>query len=186
MDIDIQRAMSIGIQSKPETETGEVSRAPMRESIWKRKPVKSGESINEALRQIDNLIDIFRFPELSLALKDWGSREEVLCKRIDKKNKVVHKTRSEVSFVMAFVSGLQGLLLTAAALSSSSQCKNRGFLLAVSAFATFCALALVWHKEVTIRRLQSVIVVEKDALKVLLDILCGFAKEPRLEIPGKY
>lgn len=60
-----------------------------------------------------------------------------------------------------FFLALQGLLLTAAAVSSSSQCKILGLLLAVSGFVTFCALAFVWQKEVIIRSLHSDIVLEK-------------------------
>jgi hypothetical protein len=97
---------------------------------------------------------------------------------------MVRKTRNEVTMLTGFFLALQGLLLTAAAVSSSSQCKNLGFLLAVSAFVTFCALAFVWHKEATIRRWQSVIVQDQAVQQVLFDMLCGCnAKEPRLEIP---
>jgi hypothetical protein len=146
--------------------------------------VKIGKPINYAQRQLYNLAEIHRSPELSLALKEWESSDEVFSKRIDNKKKVARKTGNEVFFSMAFVSALQVLLLTAAAISSSSQCKNRGFLLAVSAFATFCALAFILQKEMTLRRLQRVMVEEKAVRKVLLDILCGSnSKEPRLEIP---
>jgi len=152
--------------------------APTRES---KEPMK--EPINEALKNIDNLIYIRNSERLRVAFADWGRSEEAYRKRVHRKKKVLRNTRNEVITLTGFFLALQGLLLTAAAVSSSSQCTNLGFLLAVSGLVTFCALAFVCHKEVTMRRLQRVIVLEKAVQKVLFDILCGSnAKEPLLEI----
>jgi hypothetical protein len=116
-------------------------------------------------------------------LADWESSEQAYRKRVHRKKKVLRKTRNEVITLTWFSLALQGLLLTAAAISSSSQCTNLRYLLTVSGLVSFCALAFVCHKEVTMRRLQSVIVLQKAVQKVLFHILCGSnAKEPFREI----
>jgi len=139
--------------------------------------------INEALKNIDNLIHIRKSERLRVALADWERGEQAYRKRVHRRKKVLRNTGHEVITLTGSFLALQGLLLTAAAVSSSSQCTNLSFLLAVSGLVTFCALAFVWHKEVTMRRLQRVIVLEKAAQKVLFDMLCGSnAKEPLLEI----
>jgi len=141
------------------------------------------EPINEALKNIDNLIYIRKSEKLGVALEDWESSEQAYRKRVPREKKVLRKTRNEVMTLTGFFLVLQGLLLTAAAISSSSQCTNLGYLLAVSGVVSFYALAFVCHKEVTMRHLQSVIVLEKVVQKVLFDILCGSnAKEPLHEI----
>jgi hypothetical protein len=141
------------------------------------------EPINESLKRIRNLIHIRADDKLGVALEDWESSEKAYRERVHRKKKVLRNTRHEVITLTGFFLALQGLLLTAAAISSSSQCTNLGFLLAVSGLVTFCALAFVCHKEVTMRRLQSVIVLEKAVQKVLFDILSGSnAKGPLLEI----
>ncbi len=145
--------------------------------------VSRGKPINEALKNINNLIHIRKSDTLGVALADWERSEQAYRKRVHRKKKVLRNTRTEVITLTGFFLALQGLLLTAAAISSSSQCTNLGFLLAVSGVVSFCALAFVCHKEVTMRRLQSVIVLEKAVQKVLFDILCASnAKEPLLEI----
>jgi hypothetical protein len=139
--------------------------------------------INEALKTIENLIYIRNSERLRVALAYWESSEQAYRKRVQRKKKVLRNTRKEVITLTGFFLALQALLLTAAAVSSSSQCTNLSFLLAVSGLVTFCALAFVCHKEMTMRRLQSVIVLEKAVQKVLFHILCGSdAKEPVLEI----
>jgi hypothetical protein len=144
---------------------------------------ESKEPMNEALKNIHNLIDIYDSEISKVALADWESSEQAYRKRVHRKKKVLRNTRIEVITLTGFFFALQGLLLTAAAVSSYSQCTNLGFLLAVSGLVTFCALAFVCHKELTMRRLQSAIVLEKAVQKVLFDILCGSnAKEPLREI----
>jgi len=141
------------------------------------------EPINEALKNIHNLIRIRNSERLRVALEAWESSEQAYRKRVHRKKKVLRNTRNEVITLTWFFLAFQGLLLTAAAVSGSSQCTNLSFLLAVSGLVTFCSLAFVCHKEVTMRRWQRVIVLEKAVQKVLFDILCGSnAKEPLLEI----
>lgn len=127
--------------------------------------VSRGKPINEALKNINNLIHIRKSDTLGVALADWERSEQAYRKRVHRKKKVLRNTRTEVITLTGFFLALQGLLLTAAAISSSSQCTNLGFLLAVSGVVSFCALAFVCHKEVTMRRLQSVIVLEKAVQK---------------------
>jgi hypothetical protein len=144
---------------------------------------ESEEPTNEALKYIHNLIDIHASKILNVALADWERSEQAYRKRVLRKKKVLRNTRIEVITLTGFFLALQAFLLTAAAVSSYSQCTNLGFLLAVSGFVTFCALAFVCRKEVTMRRLQSVIVLEKAVQKVLFDTLCtSNAKDPLLEI----
>jgi hypothetical protein len=137
--------------------------------------------INEALKIIHNLIHIRKSEILGVALADWERSEEAYRKRVHRKKKVLRNTRNEVITLTGFFLALQGLLVTAAGVSK--QCTNLGFWSTVSGLVTFCTFAFVWHKEVTMRRLRRVIVLEKAVQKVLFDILCGSnAKDPLFEI----
>jgi hypothetical protein len=138
---------------------------------------ESEEPMNEALKNIHNMIHIRGSNILFVALADWERSEKAYRKRVHRKKKVLRNTRIEVITLTGFFLALQGFLLTAAAVSSSSQCTNLGFLLAVSGLVTFCVLAFVCHKEVTMRRLQSVIMLEKAVQKTFTSRLQQLRQE---------
>ncbi len=89
------------------------------------------ELIKEALKNIHNLMHIRKSGSLGVAVADWESSEQGYRKRVHRKKKVPRNSRNEVITLTGFFVALQGLLLSAAVVSSSSQCTNLGFLLAV-------------------------------------------------------
>jgi hypothetical protein len=88
---------------------------------------ESEEPMNEALKNIHNLIHIRGSNILFVALADWERSEKAYRKRVHRKKKVLRNTRIEVITLTGFFLALQGFLLTAAAVSSFSQCTNLGF-----------------------------------------------------------
>ncbi len=102
----------------------------------------------------------------SVALKDWQSSQELMGKRVEKKEKEIRSIRNEIYQVVGFYSAFQGLLLTAVAQSSLLHWNNRGYPLALSAFATGIAATGVVQKNKIISDLKKTLASENPARKV--------------------
>ncbi len=101
-----------------------------------------------------------------VALEDWESSQELLGKRVEKKEKEIRSTRNEIYQVVGFYSAFQGLLLTAIAQSNLLHWNNRGYPLALSAFATGIAATGVVQKNKIISDWKKTIASENPARKV--------------------
>jgi hypothetical protein len=86
----------------------------------------------------------------NVALEEWQSFVDVL----EKKEKETSSIRNEIYQVVGFYSAFQGLLLTAVAQSNLLHWNNRGYPLALSAFATVIAATAVVQKNKTISDLK--------------------------------
>jgi hypothetical protein len=102
----------------------------------------------------------------NVALEVWQSREEVIEKHVEKKEKEIRSIRNEIYQVVGFYSAFQGLLLTAVAQSSLLHWNNRGYPLALSAFATGIAATGVVQKNKIISDLKKTLASENPARKV--------------------
>jgi hypothetical protein len=103
-----------------------------------------------------------------VALEDWESSQELLGKRVEKKEKEIRSTRNEIYQVVGFYSAFQGLLLTAIAQSNLLHWNNRGYPLALSAFATGITVTGVVQKNMIISALKKTIASENPARKALI------------------
>ncbi|CAK9251525.1 unnamed protein product [Sphagnum jensenii] len=101
-----------------------------------------------------------------VALEDWQSSAELMGKRVEKRQKEIRSTRNEIYQVVGFYSAFQGLLLTAVAQSSLLHWNNRGYPLALSAFATCIAATGVVQKNKIISGWKKTIASENPARKV--------------------
>ncbi len=101
-----------------------------------------------------------------VALEDWQSSAELMGKRVEKRQKEIRSIRNEIYQVVGFYSAFQGLLLTAIAQSSLLHWNNRGYPLALSAFATGIAATGVVQKNMIIRDWKKTIASENPARKV--------------------
>jgi hypothetical protein len=121
--------------------------------------------------QFRNLLAFRKWPVTKenlcrVALEEWQSSEELLGKRVEKKEKEIRSIRNEIYQVVGFYSAFQGLLLTAIAQSSLLHWNNRGYPLALSAFATGIAATGVVQKNMIIRDWKKTIASENPARKV--------------------
>jgi len=107
-----------------------------------------------------------------VALEDWERSAELMEKRVEKKEKAIRSTRNEIYQVVGFYSAFQGLLLTAIAQSNLLHWNNRGYPLALSAFATGIAATGVVQKNVIIRDWKKTLATENPTRKV--PFLCLF------------
>ncbi|KAH9537393.1 hypothetical protein CY35_16G051300 [Sphagnum magellanicum] len=103
-----------------------------------------------------------------VALEDWQSSAELMGKRVEKRQKEIRSIRNEIYQVVGFYSAFQGLLLTAIAQSSLLHWNNRGYPLALSAFATGIAATGVVQKNMIIRDWKKTIASENPARKGLI------------------
>ncbi len=113
-----------------------------------------------------------------VALQDWQSSAELMGKRVEKKEKAIRSTTNEIYQVVGFYSAFQGLLLTAIAQSNLLHWNNRGYPLALSAFATGIAATGVVQKNMIIRDWRKTLATENPARKV--PFLCLFLVQGRL------
>jgi hypothetical protein len=109
----------------------------------------------------------------SVALKDWQSSAELMGKRVEKKEKEIRSIRNEIYQVVGFYSAFQGLLLTAIAQSNLLHWNNRGYPLALSAFATGIAATGVVQKNKIISDLKKTLASENPARKVPCSVCFG-------------
>jgi hypothetical protein len=107
-----------------------------------------------------------------VALEDWQSSAELMGKRVEKREKEIRSTRNEIYQVVGFYSAFQGLLLTAIAQSNLLHWNNRGYPLALSAFATGIAATGVVQKNKIISDWKKTLATENPARKV--PFLCLF------------
>jgi len=103
-----------------------------------------------------------------VAMEDWLRTAESLGKRVKKDEKEIRSTRNEIYQVVGFYSAFQGLLLTAIAQSTLLHWNNRGYPLALSAFATGIAVTGVVQKNMNISAWKKTIASEKPSRKALL------------------
>jgi hypothetical protein len=101
-----------------------------------------------------------------VALEDWQSSAELMGKRVERKEKEIRSTRNEIYQVVGFYSAFQGLLLTAIAQSNLLHWNNRGYPLALSAFATGIAATGVVQKNKIISDWKNTLATENPARKV--------------------
>ncbi|CAK9219411.1 unnamed protein product [Sphagnum troendelagicum] len=104
----------------------------------------------------------------NVALEYWQSSAELMEKRVEKKEKAIRSTRNEIYQVVGFYSAFQGLLLTAIAQSNLLHWNNRGYPLALSAFATGITVTGVVQKNMIISALKKTIASENPARKALI------------------
>jgi hypothetical protein len=109
----------------------------------------------------------------NVALEDWQRSAELMEKRVEKKEKAIRSTRNEIYQVVGFYSAFQGLLLTAIAQSNLLHWNNRGYPLALSAFATGITVTGVVQKNMIISALKKTIASENPARKVPCFCLFG-------------
>jgi hypothetical protein len=103
-----------------------------------------------------------------VAMEDWQSSAELMGKRMEKREKEIRSIRNEIYQVVGFYSAFQGLLLTAIAQSNLLHWNNRGYPLALSAFATGIAATGVVQKNMIIRDWKKTIASENPARKGLI------------------
>jgi hypothetical protein len=108
----------------------------------------------------------------AVALEDWLSSEKTLRELREMRGKVIRSIRNEIYQVVGFYSAFQGLLLTAIAQSILLHWNNRGYPLALSAFATGIAAIGVALKNKVITDLKETLAHEEPARKV--PFLCRF------------
>ncbi|CAK9264058.1 unnamed protein product [Sphagnum jensenii] len=121
-----------------------------------------------------NLLAFSRLPDTKenlckVALEDWRSKEEELGELVEKKEKEIRSTTNEIYQVVGFYSAFQGLLLTAIAQSNLLHWNNRGYPLALSAFATGIAATGVVLKNMNISAFKKTIASYKPARQALHD-----------------
>jgi len=102
---------------------------------------KTSSELAKCEKEFRNLLAFSRLPETKenlckVAMEDWLRTAESLGKRVKKDEKEIRSTRNEIYQVVGFYSAFQGLLLTAIAQSTLLHWNNRGYPLALSAFAT--------------------------------------------------
>ncbi|CAM6051875.1 unnamed protein product [Sphagnum compactum] len=103
-----------------------------------------------------------------VALEDWQSSAELMGKRVEKREKEIRSTRNEIYQVVGFYSAFQGLLLTAIAQSSLLHWNNRGYPLALSAYATGIAATGVVQKNKIISDWKKTLATENPARKAFI------------------
>ncbi|CAK9208306.1 unnamed protein product [Sphagnum troendelagicum] len=123
--------------------------------------------------RLRNLVDFRGLPNTEIflcnvALEDWQRSAELMEKRVEKKEKAIRSTRNEIYQVVGFYSAFQGLLLTAIAQSNLLHWNNRGYPLALSAFATGITVTGVVQKNMIISALKKTIASENPARKALI------------------
>jgi hypothetical protein len=128
--------------------------------------------------RLRNLVDFRGWPNTeknlcNVALEDWQRSAELMEKRVEKKEKAIRSTRNEIYQVVGFYSAFQGLLLTAIAQSNLLHWNNRGYPLALSAFATGITVTGVVQKNMIISALKKTIASENPARKVPCFCLFG-------------
>jgi len=128
--------------------------------------------------RLRNLVDFRGLPNTekilcNVALEDWQRSAELMEKRVEKKEKAIRSTRNEIYQVVGFYSAFQGLLLTAIAQSNLLHWNNRGYPLALSAFATGITVTGVVQKNMIISALKKTIASENPARKVPCFCLFG-------------
>jgi len=107
-----------------------------------------------------------------VALEEWESDYGTLEEMMEKRGKEILSISNEIYQVVGFYSAFQGLLLTAVAQSILLHWNNRGYPLALSAFATGIAAIGVVQKNKIIRDLKETLANEYPARKV--PFLCLF------------
>jgi len=105
-----------------------------------------------------------------VALEEWQASKELNRKRVAKTEKEIRSTRNEIYQVVGFYSAFQGLLLTAVAQSNLLHWNNRGYPLALSAFATGVAAIGVVLKNKLITDLKKTLDVQNREREV--PVLC--------------
>jgi len=133
--------------------------------------IVQADQVNEVEREIRNLLGI-RGEAVNhetlckVALEEWQNNAVLFGNRVDKRKKESRNVRNEVYQVVGFFSAFQGLLLTAVAQSNLLHKNNRGFPLALSAFATVLTVLGVGQKNMQIRELKKTIKDEDPTRKV--------------------
>jgi len=107
-----------------------------------------------------------------VALEDWDSAVGRLGEFMEKKAKETRSIRNEIYQVVGFYSAFQGLLLTAIAQSNLLHWNNRGYALALSAFATGIAATGVVQKNKIISDMKKTLAMCSPAREV--PFLCLF------------
>jgi len=128
-------------------------------------------SMSKCETQFRNIVAFRELPATKenlnrVALEDWESGLETLVGIVLKREKELGSIRNEIYQVVGFSSTFQGLLLTAIAQSNLLHWNNRGYPLALSAFATGITAIGVVLKAKLISDLKQTLATENSARKV--------------------
>jgi hypothetical protein len=102
----------------------------------------------------------------NVALEVWQSASELMEKRVQKNWEGICSIRNEIYQMVGLYSAFQGLLLTAITQSNLLHWNNRGYPLALSAFATVIAATGVVQKNKSISHLKNTPASENPVRKV--------------------
>jgi hypothetical protein len=104
----------------------------------------------------------------NVALEVWQSASELMEKRVQKNWEGICSIRNEIYQMVGLYSAFQGLLLTAITQSNLLHWNNRGYPLALSAFATVIAATGVVQKNKSISHLKNTPASENPVRKALI------------------
>ncbi|CAK9860766.1 unnamed protein product [Sphagnum jensenii] len=127
---------------------------------------------NQVEREIRNLLgftdEVVNHKTLcKVALEEWEKNGILFRNHVDKLKQETRNNRNEIYQLVGFFSAFQGLLFTAVAQSSLLHKNNRGFPLALSAFATVLTVIGVGQKNMQIREFRKTIKGEDPTRQVL-------------------
>lgn len=130
---------------------------------------EGGRELIYAEQEIHNLLEIRGLKDedfWKVAEGEWEKSAKQFGDRVEgKKNQVLNVT-NEIYHLVGFFSAFQGLLMTAVSQGTWLSCKNKGWVLTLSAFASVVTAAGVWQKNIIISDLQKTIDFEDPTRKV--------------------